>query len=116
MPDADENLTAENVVASYTGCAGQRCMAASVLVAVGDVDHLLKAIVERSKKLVLGETLGPIITKQSQERIEGYIGGAEKEGAKILVDGRGQRGPGDGYWVGGDDHRQRDRQDAGLAR
>jgi malonate-semialdehyde dehydrogenase (acetylating) / methylmalonate-semialdehyde dehydrogenase len=100
VPDADVELTAENVVASFTGCAGQRCMAASVLVAVGKVDHILDAIKARAAKLVTGTDMGPVTNHASVERIRGYIDNAEKSGAKILLDGRGQKGQDGGYWVG----------------
>ncbi|HLT38396.1 MAG TPA: CoA-acylating methylmalonate-semialdehyde dehydrogenase, partial [Enhygromyxa sp.] len=101
VPDADVELTAENVVASFTGCSGQRCMAAANLVAVGDVDHIIAAIAERAAKLVMGTDLGAITNPGSVARITGYIDGAEQAGAKVLVDGRQRRGPdADGYWVG----------------
>ncbi len=100
VPDADVGVTAENVVASYTGCAGQRCMAASVMVGVGDVDHIIDAIVERSKKVVPGDNLGAITNQASVERITRYIEDAESRGAKLLIDGRGQSGGEGGYWVG----------------
>ncbi len=100
VPDADVALTAENVVASFTGCAGQRCMAASVLMAVGNVDHIIGAVVERAKKVQLGKDMGPIITPVSVERITKYINDAEKLGAKVLIDGRNQRATETGNWVG----------------
>ena len=100
VPDADVALTAENVVASFAGCAGQRCMAASVLLAVGDVDHIVAAIVEKAKTVAIGVGVGPVITAAAAERIVNYIGGAEKAGGKILLDGRGQRATPDGNWVG----------------
>lgn len=100
VPDADVGLTAENIVASFTGCAGQRCMAASVLMAVGNVDHIINAVVERAKKMELGKDMGPIITPASMERITKYINGAEKDGGKILLDGRGQKATAGGNWVG----------------
>jgi len=100
VPDADVELTAENVVASFTGCAGQRCMAASVLVAVGDVDHILKAVREKAAKLITGKDMGPVTTEASVARIRGYIDGAEKAGAKITLDGRSAKGGDGGYWVG----------------
>ena len=99
VPDADLELTAQNVTASYTGCAGQRCMAASVMVAVGDVDQIIDAVVEHSKRIELGKDLGAIINEASVERITRYINEAEAQGAKILVDGRGTSGA-NGYWVG----------------
>jgi malonate-semialdehyde dehydrogenase (acetylating)/methylmalonate-semialdehyde dehydrogenase len=101
VPDADPELTASNVVASSYGCAGQRCMASSLMVAVGDVQHIIDRIAANVRALKLGADMGSIISKASKERIEGYIAGAEKAGAKVLVDGRGQRVPGDdGHWVG----------------
>jgi malonate-semialdehyde dehydrogenase (acetylating)/methylmalonate-semialdehyde dehydrogenase len=100
VPDADLELTAENVVASFTGCAGQRCMAASVLLAIGDVDHILKAVTERASRLLPGKDVGPVITEASQKRIRGYIDEAEKLGAKVVLDGRNARATAGGYWVG----------------
>ncbi len=88
LPDAKADMTAQNVAASMSGCAGQRCMAASAMVAVGEVDHIINKICEEARKIVPGENLGAVISKESKERIEGYITDAEKQGAKILVDGR----------------------------
>ncbi len=100
VPDADVELTAENVVASFTGCSGQRCMAAANLVAVGDVDHIIAAIAERAAKLVPGTDHGAITNAASVERITGYIERAEQGGAKVIVDGRQKRGEEPGFWVG----------------
>lgn len=100
VPDADLELTAQNVMASFTGCAGQRCMAASVLVAVGEVDHIISEICNQASALTLGSQMGAITNQSSVERITSYINGAEANGAKILVDGRGQAPQTDGYWVG----------------
>ena len=100
VPDADVNVTAENVVASFTGCAGQRCMAASVLLAVGDVDHILKAVRDRAAKMVAGKDMGPVTTQAARDRITGYIDAAEKQGAKIMLDGRKASADAGGYWVG----------------
>jgi len=88
------------VVASFTGCAGQRCMAASVLVAVGDVQHLIDRIADRSRDLTLGVDVGAITNATSVTRIHHYIDDAEARGAKVLVDGRGQTADAGGYWVG----------------
>jgi len=88
LPDAKADMTAQNVAASMSGCAGQRCMAASAMVAVGNVDHIIQKICEEARKIVPGENLGAVINKQSKERIEHYITEAEAQGAKILVDGR----------------------------
>jgi malonate-semialdehyde dehydrogenase (acetylating)/methylmalonate-semialdehyde dehydrogenase len=100
VPDANLELTAENVVASFTGCSGQRCMAAANLVAVGNVDSIIAAIAERAAKLVPGVDHGPITNVASLERINGYIDEAERAGAKVLVDGRAKQGPDGGFWVG----------------
>ncbi len=88
VPDADPEMTAANVVASVTGCAGQRCMAASVLLAVGDVDHILALIKEKMEALVLGTDMGAIISQVAYERITGYLDRAEAGGAQLLLDGR----------------------------
>lgn len=100
VPDADVELTAENVVASFTGCAGQRCMAASVLLAVGKVDHILEKVREKAAKIVPGKDLGPVTTQAAKARITGYIDAAEKHGAKIVLDGRKAQADAGGYWVG----------------
>ncbi len=100
VPDADVEVTAENIMASFTGCAGQRCMAASVLLAVGDVDHILDAVTRRSSALKLGTEMGPVTNAASVERITRYIDEAEKLGAKVLVDGRHKHATNGGYWVG----------------
>lgn len=102
VPDADVELTAKNVVASATGCAGQRCMAASVLVTVGDCDVILAAIEEEMRRIVPGKDMGAVISRAAQERIERYIDQAEADGAKIRVDGRGATVPGKprGFYVG----------------
>ncbi|MBI3206946.1 MAG: CoA-acylating methylmalonate-semialdehyde dehydrogenase [Myxococcales bacterium] len=100
VPDADPKLSVENIVASFTGATGQRCMAASVLVAVGAVEHVLGPVVERARQIELGKHLGPVINAAARERIERYVTEAEKAGAKVLVDGRGQRGGPEGYWAG----------------
>jgi len=88
LPDAIPGMTAQNVAASMSGCAGQRCMAASAMVGVGNIDHIIDKICEEAKKIIPGENLGAVINKASQERIEKYITEAEEQGAKILVDGR----------------------------
>lgn len=88
LPDALPDMTAQNVAASMSGCAGQRCMAASAMVAVGEVDAIVEKICAEARKIVPGENLGAVINRESKERIEQYITEAEKEGAKVLVDGR----------------------------
>src|SRR6266487_4577345 len=88
LPDAVPEMTAQNVAASMSGCAGQRCMAASAMVGVGDIDHIIDKICDEAKKIIPGKNLGAVISKESQQRIERYITEAEEQGAKILVDGR----------------------------
>ncbi|GEO07570.1 CoA-acylating methylmalonate-semialdehyde dehydrogenase [Segetibacter aerophilus] len=102
MPDAIATMTAQNVVASMSGCAGQRCMAASAMVGVGPIDHIIDKICDEARKVVPGENLGAVINKESKDRIEKYITEAEQQGAKILVDGRGAKvdGKGGGTYVG----------------
>lgn len=102
MPDAIPTMTAQNVAASMSGCAGQRCMAASAMVAVGNTDHIIQKIVEEARKIVPGENLGAVINQESKERIEKYIGEAEAQGAKVLLDGRNTKvkGKEKGTYVG----------------
>ncbi len=102
MPDANPAMTAVNITASMSGCAGQRCMAASAMVAVGSVDHIIQKLCEEAGKIVPGKNLGAVISRQAKERIEKYITEAEQQGAKVLLDGRhanvaGKEG---GFYVG----------------
>ena len=102
MPDADTEMASSNIVASMSGCAGQRCMAASVMVAVSNTDHIISRMIEHARSVVPGKTLGPVISAEAKKRIEGYIAEAQEKGATILVDGRNPDVPGkeSGYWVG----------------
>ncbi len=102
MPDADPEMAATNIVASMSGCAGQRCMAASVMVAVAKTDHIVERMTEYARKIVAGKDIGPVISAEARDRIIGYINEAEAAGAKVLVDGRNVTVPGheDGYYVG----------------
>lgn len=102
LPDAIPGMTAQNVAASMSGCAGQRCMAASAMVGVGNIDHIIDKICEEARKIIPGETLGAVISKESKERIERYITEAEQQGAKVLVDGRNTivKGKENGTYVG----------------
>ncbi len=102
MPDANPAMTAVNITASMSGCAGQRCMAASAMVAVGDTDDIINKLVEEARKIIPGKNLGAVITKQAKERIERYITEAEQQGATILLDGRNAvvNGMKEGYYVG----------------
>ncbi len=102
LPDAIPDMTAQNVAASMSGCAGQRCMAASAMIGVGNVDEIVAKICNEARKIIPGVNLGPVINKESQERIERYISQAEKDGAKVLVDGRNTKvvGKEKGTYVG----------------
>ncbi len=102
LPDAIPDMTAQNITASMSGCAGQRCMAASAMVAVGDVDHIIEKLCDEARKVVAGKNLGAVINKESKDRIEQYINEAERMGAKILVDGRNTivQGKENGTYIG----------------
>ncbi|NDU94686.1 CoA-acylating methylmalonate-semialdehyde dehydrogenase [Spirosoma terrae] len=102
LPDAIPSMTAQNITASMAGCAGQRCMAASAMVAVGPVDHIIEKLCEEAQKVVPGKNLGAVINRASKERIERYITEAESQGAKVLVDGRSPKveGKENGTYVG----------------
>jgi malonate-semialdehyde dehydrogenase (acetylating)/methylmalonate-semialdehyde dehydrogenase len=102
LPDANPTMTATNVTASMSGCAGQRCMAASAMLAVGNVNPIIEQICDEARKVVPGKNLGAVISKAAKERIENYISEAERNGAKILVDGRGAvvAGKENGTYVG----------------
>ncbi|MCX6277300.1 MAG: CoA-acylating methylmalonate-semialdehyde dehydrogenase [Bacteroidetes bacterium] len=102
LPDAHPSMTAGNVAVSMSGCAGQRCMAASVMVAVGDTDHIIDQICAEARKIIPGQNLGPVISAEAKKRIERYITEAEKQGATILVDGRNAivQGKEQGFYVG----------------
>ena len=114
MPDADLDQSLDALIGAAYGSAGERCMAISVAVLVGDVaDKIMPKLIERTRalKVLNGENLaaemGPIVTQLAHERISGYIGLGVEEGAKLLVDGRGfkgaQAGAGceQGFWMGG---------------
>ncbi|WP_118180524.1 CoA-acylating methylmalonate-semialdehyde dehydrogenase [Paraburkholderia phosphatilytica] len=110
MPDADLDQAVDALIGAGYGSAGERCMAISVAVLVGDVaDKIIPRLAERARNLVvkngmeLDAEMGPIVTRQALERIEGYIETGVKEGAKLVVDGRGYKVPGheDGFFTGG---------------
>ena len=102
MPDADGEMTAANVVASMSGCAGQRCMAASVMVAVSATDHIVARLAELARAMVPGRDVGPVISAAAKARITRYIDEAEAAGATVLVDGRRATVPGreGGFFLG----------------
>ena len=102
LPDANTDMTAQNVVASMSGCAGQRCMAAGAMLAVGNVDTIIEKICLEARKVIPGKNLGAVISKEAKLRIEKFITEAETQGAKVLVDGRGVTvaGQEEGTYVG----------------
>lgn len=103
LPDADNEMAAKDIVASFAGCAGQRCMAASVLLIVGESTSLLDLIVEKTKELKRGTEagqVGAVIDLASKNRILKYINEAEASGVKVLVDGRSWASEPAGTWVG----------------
>lgn len=97
LPDCNKNHALNAIAGAAFGAAGQRCMALSTLVLVGETKEWAPEIAERAKKLSMnggfeeGADLGPVISPQAKERIESIIGTAEKEGATIVLDGRGQK-------------------------
>ncbi len=102
MPDADPEMAAGGVLAAMSGCTGQRCMAASVMVAVSATDHIVDRLAAQARAMVVGRDVGPVITRAAKERIEHAIADAEEAGATVLVDGRNATAPGHegGFWVG----------------
>ncbi len=102
-PDADDAMTVKAVVDSFTGCAGQRCMAASVLVVVGSASRVVDKIVERARGIALGRDMGALIDAAAKERLQGAIERAVSEGARLALDGRDARPPSElaaGNWLG----------------
>lgn len=107
MPDADLDAAADAAVSAGYGAAGERCMAISVVVPVGDIaDDLIAKISSRITDLTIGEgtdpdsEMGPVITSAAKERIEGLIAGASDSGAEVVVDGRSADLPDEGFFVG----------------
>ncbi|MDQ3106146.1 MAG: CoA-acylating methylmalonate-semialdehyde dehydrogenase [Actinomycetota bacterium] len=109
MPDADLDFTADHLVAAGYGSAGQRCMAISAVVAVGPVaDALVDKVRDRTADISVGpgvaaaSSMGPVVSAASKERVLGYIDQGEKDGAKVVVDGRGLtvEGNEEGFFVG----------------
>jgi len=107
LPDADLDLAADAAVNAAYGSAGERCMAISVVVAVGDVaDPLVDAIAARVDKLVIGpgddpeSQMGPLITREHRDRVAGYVDAGAAAGARVVVDGRDREFDGDGFFLG----------------
>ena len=106
-PDAVVDPTVKGLIGSGFGAAGQRCMAGSVIVTVGEGhDRVIPALVEQSKKLTVGDGLdqgtdvGPVISCEARDRISGWIEKAVEDGAELLVDGRDPGGDPEGSYVG----------------
>ena len=107
LPDADLGMAADAAVSAAYGSAGERCMAISVVVAVGEVaDPLVEAIAERVDKLVIGpgdderSEMGPLITREHRDKVASYIGDAVTDGATVVRDGRDADLPTDGFFLG----------------
>ena len=102
LPDANEEMASNDIIASMSGCAGQRCMAASAMLGVGKIDSIINKVASKAKTIVAGKNLGAVISEEAKIRIEKYIEEAEKSGAKIILDGRGVKvsGKENGYYVG----------------
>jgi malonate-semialdehyde dehydrogenase (acetylating)/methylmalonate-semialdehyde dehydrogenase len=109
LPDADVDFAADHLAAAAFGSAGERCMAISAAVAVGSAgDRIVEAVNQRARAVRVGSgrdaasEMGPVVTRQAQERIHGLIDTGERQGARITVDGRGYQVPGfeNGFFVG----------------
>ncbi|WP_370181344.1 CoA-acylating methylmalonate-semialdehyde dehydrogenase [Rhodococcus wratislaviensis] len=108
LPDADLDLAADAMVNAGFGSAGERCMAISALVAVGDIaDELVAKIKQRTDTLKIGDgtqdsDMGPLVTKVHRDKVASYIDAGEQDGATIVVDGRTVQpnGGADGFWLG----------------
>jgi malonate-semialdehyde dehydrogenase (acetylating)/methylmalonate-semialdehyde dehydrogenase len=107
LPDADVDMAADAAVSAAYGAAGERCMAISVAVAVGDIgDKLVEAIAVRLPKLTIGDgsdpdtEMGPLITAEHRDRVAGYIAAGAASGATVVVDGREAAVPDGGFFLG----------------
>ncbi|MGH3508834.1 MAG: CoA-acylating methylmalonate-semialdehyde dehydrogenase [Nocardioidaceae bacterium] len=107
LPDADVEMAADAAVSAAYGAAGERCMAVSVVVAVGDVaDPLVDAVAARLPKLRVGDgsaadtDMGPLITAEHRDRVAGYIDAGAASGAEVVVDGREAELPSGGFFLG----------------
>jgi malonate-semialdehyde dehydrogenase (acetylating)/methylmalonate-semialdehyde dehydrogenase len=106
LPDADLELAADAAINAGFGSAGERCMAISAIVAVEPIaDKLIEKIKERALKIKTGDgtkgaDMGPLVTKIHRDKVASYIAAGEKEGAKVVVDGRNVKVDGEGFWLG----------------
>ena len=107
LPDADIDMAADAAVSAAYGSAGERCMAISQVVAVGDAaDRLVKAIHDRLPNIKVGNGLepdvemGPLVTREHRDKVASYIDGAREQGAEVVADGRDTAPEGDGFFLG----------------
>ncbi len=107
LPDADVDMAADAAVSAAYGSAGERCMAVSVVVAVGDVgDRLVDAIAERLPNVKIGDGLdpssemGPLVTREHRDKVASYIESGREQGATVVADGRELGVDGDGFFLG----------------
>ncbi|MBL8384133.1 MAG: CoA-acylating methylmalonate-semialdehyde dehydrogenase, partial [Burkholderiales bacterium] len=109
LPDADLDFAADALVGAGYGSAGERCMAVSVVVAVGGIgDALVARVKEKGLKIAVGPgdkpgvEMGPLVTRAHRDKVKGYIDAGEREGAKLVLDGRGKVVPGyeNGFYLG----------------
>jgi malonate-semialdehyde dehydrogenase (acetylating)/methylmalonate-semialdehyde dehydrogenase len=107
LPDADVDMAADAAVSAAYGSAGERCMAISQVVTVGDVaDKLIDAIKERIPKVKVGDgmqpdsEMGPLVTREHRDKVASYVENTPNEGGTVVVDGRESKPEGDGFWLG----------------
>jgi malonate-semialdehyde dehydrogenase (acetylating)/methylmalonate-semialdehyde dehydrogenase len=107
LPDADVDMAADAAVSAAYGSAGERCMAISQVVAVGDVaDRFIEAVKTRIPNVKVGDgmksdsEMGPLVTREHRDKVASYVAGAADEGGKVIVDGRESTPEGDGFWLG----------------
>jgi malonate-semialdehyde dehydrogenase (acetylating)/methylmalonate-semialdehyde dehydrogenase len=102
-PDANEAITVKSIVDSFTGCAGQRCMAGSVMVVVGEAHRFVDKVVAAASRIALGRDMGALIDRAAHARLSAGLAEAEREGARVLLDGRASAAPTGceaGNWLG----------------
>ena len=107
LPDADVDMAADAAVSAAYGSAGERCMAISVVVAVGDVaDQIVGAIKQRLPKITVGDgmdptsEMGPLVTREHRDKVASYLDSGPSQGATLVADGRDTAPDGDGFFLG----------------
>src|SRR5574341_2246431 len=101
LPDADLEFAADALIGAAYGSAGERCMAISAVVAVGEIgDPLVKLLAKKAQAIKLGVDMGPLVTRPHRDKVASYIDQGVKEGAKLVVDAREQSVPKDGFYLG----------------